>query len=62
MMVVLAAFTAVLRQPVVALGVVFVLANTALAVFLRTAARGSGYPGWVGAVVQPVRLMRGRWP
>ncbi|MER6989563.1 hypothetical protein ABT337_13585 [Saccharopolyspora hirsuta] len=45
---VLAAFTAVLRQPVVALGVVFVLANIALALLLRAAARSSGLPGWTG--------------
>ncbi|SEG83922.1 hypothetical protein SAMN02982929_04346 [Saccharopolyspora kobensis] len=45
---VLAAFTAVLRQPVVALGAVFVLANIALALLLRAAARRSGLPGWVG--------------
>ncbi|WP_246025304.1 hypothetical protein [Saccharopolyspora antimicrobica] len=45
---VLAAFTAVLRQPVVALGAVFVLANIALALLLRAAARSSGLPGWVG--------------
>ncbi|MCI2418681.1 hypothetical protein MOQ72_14670 [Saccharopolyspora sp. K220] len=47
---VLAAFTTVVRQPVVALGVVFALANIALAVFLRAAAVSSGFPGWTGAV------------
>ncbi|MEV0082341.1 hypothetical protein [Saccharopolyspora sp. NPDC050642] len=47
---VLAAVTAVVRQPVVALGVVFVLANVLLAVSLRSAARTSGFPGWTGAV------------
>nr|WP_179724553.1 hypothetical protein [Saccharopolyspora hordei] len=45
---VLAAFTVVLRDAVLALGVVFVLAGVALALLLRAAARSSGLPGWVG--------------
>ncbi|MEV0698475.1 hypothetical protein AB0I53_11225 [Saccharopolyspora sp. NPDC050389] len=47
---VLAAVMEVVRQPVVALGVVFVLANVVLAVSLRSAARTSGFPGWTGAL------------
>ncbi|GAA0509008.1 hypothetical protein GCM10011581_18850 [Saccharopolyspora subtropica] len=45
---VLAAVTAVVRHPVLALGIVFVLANVALAVFLHATARASGLPGWIG--------------
>ncbi|WP_019855551.1 hypothetical protein [Actinopolyspora mortivallis] len=46
---VLAAVTAVLRQPVVALGVVFVLANAVLAHSLHRSAEHSGLPAPTGA-------------
>ncbi|WP_017973216.1 hypothetical protein [Actinopolyspora halophila] len=45
---VLAAFTFVLRQPVLALGVVFVLANAVLAHSLHRTARHSGLPWFTG--------------
>lgn len=47
---VLATAIAVVREPVVALGMVFVLANIALSAFLGSAARTSGFPGWIGAL------------
>ncbi|MGI8309380.1 hypothetical protein [Saccharopolyspora hattusasensis] len=47
---VLAAAIEVVREPVVALGVVFVLANVALSAFLGSAARTSGFPGWIGSL------------
>jgi hypothetical protein len=45
---VLALVTAITRQPVVALGIVYVLATVAVEWGLRHAARTVGLPGWVG--------------
>ncbi|GAA4864394.1 hypothetical protein [Saccharopolyspora cebuensis] len=46
----LAAGTALLRSPVAALGVLFVLSAVVLALSLRRAALETGLPGWTGAL------------
>lgn len=44
----LGVLTVVTRQPVVALGILYVLSTVALEYGLRRAARGVGLPGWIG--------------